>query len=174
MLEGTAGFVIVVIGCGNPNRLDDGAGVAVVRLLEARGAGRDVNNVRLLDTGTDGMAAMFAARGCRTLIVVDASRSGSEPGAIFEVPGSDLELRYQPSLNLHDFRWDHALFAGRRIFREAFPLDVTVLLIEAQSVGLGIGLSAPVSAAVVKAADRVECLIQSRALELRAAWLRQP
>ena len=39
------------------------------------------------------MAAMFAARGCRTLIIVDASRSGSEPGAIFEVPGAELELR---------------------------------------------------------------------------------
>lgn len=109
------------------------------------------------------MAAMFAARGCRTLIVIDASCSGSEPGAIFEVPGAELELRYEPSLNLHDFRWDHALFAGRKIFREDFPSDVVVLLIEAQSVGLGIGLSQAVSAAVAKVADRVEGLIQSRA-----------
>jgi hydrogenase maturation protease len=154
--------VIVVIGCGNPNRRDDGAGVEVVRLLEARGAGRDSQNVRLLDTGTDGMAAMFAARGCRTLIIVDASRSGSEPGAIFEVPGSDLELRYEPSLNLHDFRWDHALFAGKKIFREDFPSDVVVLLIEVRSLELGIGLSPAISAAVAKVADRVERLIQSR------------
>jgi hydrogenase maturation protease len=156
--------MIVVVGCGNPNRLDDGAGAEVVRLLEARGAGRDRQNVRLLDTGTDGMAAMFAARGCRTLIVVDASRSGSEPGAIFEVPGADLELRHEPSLNLHDFRWDHALFAGKRIFREAFPSDVVVLLIEAQTVDLGISLSPAVSSAVAKVADRVEGLIRSRLL----------
>ena len=156
--------MIVVIGCGNPNRLDDGAGVDVLRLLEARGIGRDAQQVRLLVAGTDGMATMFAARGCRTLIVVDACRSGSEPGAVFEVPGGELEQRYQPSLNLHDFRWDHALFAGRQIFREQFPTDVVVLLIEAQTTEFGIGLSEPVSSAVAKVAERVEGLIRSRLL----------
>ena len=156
--------MIVVIGCGNPNRLDDGAGVDVLRLLEARGIGRDAQGVRLLVAGTDGMATMFAARGCRTLIVVDACRSGSEPGAVFEVQGGELEQRSQPSLNLHDFRWDHALFAGKQIFREQFPSDVVVLLIEVQTTEFGIGLSEPVSSAVAKVADRVEGLIRSRLL----------
>jgi hydrogenase maturation protease len=160
--------MIVVIGCGNPNRLDDGAGVEVVRLLAAQGGSRDAELVRLLDAGTDGMATMFAARGCRTLIVVDACRSGSDPGAIFEVPGTELEQRYQPSLNLHDFRWDHALFAGKKIFREEFPSDVVVLLIEAATTGLGIGLSPAVSVAVEKVADRIESLIQSRLQAQRA------
>jgi hydrogenase maturation protease len=156
--------MIVVVGCGNPNRLDDGAGIEVLHLLEARGLGRDAQRVRLLAAGTDGIATMFAARGCRTLIVVDACRSGSEPGAVFEVPGDELERRYQPSLNLHDFRWDHALFAGKKIFREQFPSDVVVLLIEVLTTELGIGLSDPVSSAVAKVADRIEGLIQSRLL----------
>ncbi|WP_409190248.1 hydrogenase maturation protease [Bradyrhizobium sp. RDM4] len=154
--------MIVVIGCGNPNRLDDGAGLEVLRLLQARGVGAGSPNVRLLAAGTDGMATMFAARGCRTLIVVDACRSGSPAGAVFEVPGSELEQRYEPSLNLHDFRWDHALFAGRKIFRDDFPLDVVVLLIEAETVELGIGLSAAVSAAVAKVTDRIAALIEAR------------
>jgi hydrogenase maturation protease len=156
--------MIVVIGCGNPNRLDDGAGIEVLRLLEARGLGRDAQHVRLLAAGTDGMATMFAARGCRTLIVVDACRSGSEPGAVFEVPGDELEQRHQPSLNLHDFRWDHALFAGKKIFREQFPSDVVVMLIEVHTTELGIGLSEPVSSGVAKVTDRVEGLIRSRLL----------
>lgn len=156
--------MIVVVGCGNPNRLDDGAGIEVLHLLEARGLGRDAQRVRLLAAGTDGIATMFAARGCRTSIVVDACRSGSEPGAVFEVPGDELERRYQPSLNLHDFRWDHALFAGKKIFREQFPSDVVVLLIEVLTTELGIGLSDPVSSAVAKVADRIEGLIQSRLL----------
>lgn len=154
--------MIAVIGCGNPNRLDDGAGIEVLHRLQARGLGCDSQGVRLLAAGTDGMATMFAARGCRTLIIVDACRSGSEPGAVFEVPGDELEQRYQPSLNLHDFRWDHALFAGKKIFREEFPSDVVVLLIEVHSTGLGIGLSDPVSSAVANVTDRVEALIQSR------------
>lgn len=155
--------MIVVIGCGNSNRGDDGVGPQVINALKSRGIGQ--HGVRLFDAGTDGMAAMFAARGCRTLIIVDACRSNSEPGAIFEVPGSELELSYQPSLNLHDFRWDHALFAGRQIFREDFPSDVMVLLIEAQTVTLGVGLSTAVSAAVVKVTDRICELIASRLLE---------
>jgi hydrogenase maturation protease len=108
------------------------------------------------------MAVMFAAKGCSSLIVIDACRSGSEPGAIFEVPGSELEQPYQPALNLHDFRWDHALHAGRAIFKEAFPDDVVVLLIEAESVAFGLGLSPSVSAAVGKVAARVDALIRMR------------
>lgn len=155
--------MIVVVGCGNSNRRDDGAGGEVVRLLHARGVGRNGHAVRVLDAGTDGMAAMFAARGCTTLIVIDASRSGSKPGAIFEVPGAELAQRHEPQLTLHDFRWDHALYAGRHIFREDFPTDVVVLLIEAQSTEFGIGLSPPIAAATAKVADRIEELIHLRA-----------
>ena len=52
--------------------------------LRARNAGGDGTGVSLLDAGTDGMAVIFGARGCRTLVIIDACRSGSEPGAIFE------------------------------------------------------------------------------------------
>ena len=152
--------MIVVIGCGNPNRSDDGVGPQVVRTLRERGIASD--DVRLLDAGTDGMAVIFAARGCRTLLIIDACRSGSEPGAVFEVPGAELEQQYQPSLNLHDFRWDHALHAGRMLLRDDFPTDVTVLLVEAESIDFGVGLSPAVSAAASKVVDRVEALILAR------------
>lgn len=155
--------MIAVIGCGNPNRSDDGAGVAVIQALRGSAAVRARADVRLLDAGTDGMAVMFAARGCGTLIVVDSCRSGVEPGAVFEVPGAELETAHEPSLNLHGFRWDHALHAGRRIFREQFPQDVVVLLIEAGSLGLGVGLTEAVAAAVRKVCARVEQLIAARA-----------
>lgn len=151
--------MIAVIGCGNANRSDDGAGVAVVQALR-QGATRA--DVRLLDAGTDGMAVMFAARGCATLIVIDCCRTGGEPGAVFEVPGAELEAAHAPSLNLHDFRWDHALHAGRRIFREQFPRDVVVLLIEAGSLALGLDLTAEVAAAVARVRARVEQLIAER------------
>jgi hydrogenase maturation protease len=154
--------MIVVVGCGNANRSDDGVGPEVVRALKDRGAGRQPEQVRLIDAGTDGMAAMFVARGCRSLIIVDACRSGSEPGAIFELPGHEVERSYAPTLNLHDFRWDHALHAGRKIFREDFPSDVAVLLVEAETVAFGIGLSPVVSAAAARVVERIEGLIQER------------
>lgn len=159
---------IAVIGCGNPNRSDDGVGSEIARALAARGLADDPR-VRLLDAGTDGMAVLYAARGCRTLVVVDACRSGSTPGAVFEAPGAALAQRHQPSLTLHDFRWDHALYAGRRIYGAAFPADVTVLLIEAGTLGFGIGLSPAVAAAATKVAERVEALVRARLREMEAA-----
>jgi len=144
-----------VIGCGNPARSDDGVGSEVVRALAVRG----LKEVRLLDAGTDGMAVMFAARGCRRLVIVDACRSGSEPGAVFEVPGAALEAPAPRSLNLHDFRWDHALHAGRRTFGADFPADVTVMLVEAETTELGLGLTQRVAAAASRVAARIEELI---------------
>jgi len=154
--------MIAVVGCGNLNRRDDGVGPKVIRLLEARNIDAWAPFVRLIDAGTDGMAAMFAARGCRSLIVVDACRSGSQAGAVFELPGAEVEQGYAPSLNLHDFRWDHALHAGRQIFRDDFPSDVIVLLIEAASVELGLDLSPQVAAAARIVGDRIEALVDVR------------
>lgn len=148
-----------VIGCGNLARGDDGVGPHVVQALAQRGVARDPR-VRLLDAGTDGMAVMHAARGCRRLILIDAARSGSSPGAVFEVPGSELQDRPPPPMTLHDFRWEHALFAGRRMHGAAFPADVTVLLVEVQSTAFGLELTPAVAAAAEKVAQRVESLVR--------------
>lgn len=158
---------IAIIGCGNANRSDDGAGPAVLRALHECVVAHA--GIRLLDAGTDGMAVMFAARGCETLIVVDACRSGSPPGAVFEVPGSELARDYVPSLNLHDFRFDHALAAGRRLFGEQFPQDVIVFLIEAAGVDFGNELSLPVALAVEKVAGRIVEIVAARQGRGRAA-----
>jgi hydrogenase maturation protease len=149
--------MITVIGCGNPNRQDDGVGPEVIRQLKTLGL--DSENVKLLDAGTDGLAVMFAARGSISLIIVDASKSGSEPGALFEVPGDQLHRSYVPSLNLHDFRWDNALYAGRQIYKSDFPTDVSVFLIEAENLDLGIGLSDSVSRAAGIAVEKISALI---------------
>ncbi len=139
--------MLTIIGCGNSNRSDDGAGVFVAQTLLAylREAPRD--NVRVFDAGTGGMEVMFQARGASKLVIVDASSSASEPGAIFQVPGERLQSDYTPEFSLHNFRWDHAMAAGRKIFRDQFPADVTVYLIEAQSLDLGLELSPPVRGA---------------------------
>ena len=148
---------VAVIGCGNLARSDDGVGPHVVRMLGERGLGARPG-VRLLDAGTDGLAVMHAARGSEVLILIDASRTGAEPGAVFEVPGSELENRAQPALSLHEFRWDHALFAGRRMYGSGFPKEVTVLLVEAADTGYGLELSPRVATAACKVAERIESL----------------
>jgi hydrogenase maturation protease len=150
--------MLAVIGCGNLNRSDDGAGVVVAQRLLALPLPPNAS-VKIFDAGTSGMDVLFQARGARKLVIVDASSSGSEPGAIFEVPGKELENRTAPTYTLHDFRWDHALYAGRRIWGDDFPTDVTVFLIEAATLGYGLDLSPQVLQAADVVTARIEALI---------------
>ena len=153
---------VAVVGCGNPTRGDDGAGPAVIALL-AGGRLARMAGVRLLDAGTDGIAALFAARGCGAFYLVDACRSGAEPGTVFEVPaGEFVTPPAAPGIGTHGLRWDHALAAGRRLFADAFPAEATVFLIEAQDAGFALTLSPPVSAAAARVAARIEALVIAR------------
>ena len=102
---------------------------------------------------------MFHARGSSRLIIIDASSTGSEPGTIYQVPGEELRGEREPGYSLHDFRWDHALYAGRKIFREDFPEDVTVFLIEAASLDYGLELSEPAMAGAENVIGRLEAII---------------
>lgn len=149
---------IVVLGCGNPNRSDDGVGPRVIALL--RDAGLPAN-VRLFDVGTDGMTAMYRARGATHLVVVDARVPGAAPGAIYEVPGEVLAAPPAQGAGLHEFRWDHALYAGHRIYGDAFPATVVVLLIEAARLDLGLTLSPEVEAAAHKVVARIDALVRA-------------
>lgn len=147
---------IVVLGCGNPNRSDDGAGPRVIALLQDTGL---QPQVRLFDVGTDGMTAMYRARGATHLVVVDARVPGGNPGAIYEVPGEVLAAPPAKGAGLHEFRWDHALYAGRRIYGDAYPATVVVLLIEAATLDLGLALSPSVEASAQSVAQEVRRLI---------------
>ena len=157
------GPLLVVIGCGNLNRSDDAAGVRVIEQLRHEFGAALPRGVKLFDAGTGGMEVMFQARGASALIVVDACRSGSEAGAIFRLPGSEIGSAHAPAYSLHDFRWDHAVHAGRRIFGDSFPSDLTVYLIEAGLLELGTELTAPVSRAVGRVCGHIGQTIRERA-----------
>ncbi|MBP5977504.1 hydrogenase maturation protease [Brasilonema sp. CT11] len=136
--------MLTIIGCGNLNRSDDAVGVLIAQRLQKYLSQYPLPDVQVYDCGTAGMEVMFQARGSKKLIIIDASSTDSEPGAIFQVPGKELEALPEPSYNLHDFRWDHALAAGRKIFKEDFPEEVTVYLIEAENLNFGLELSSVV------------------------------
>ena len=152
---------LVIIGCGNLNRSDDGVGVRVLHRLREAWASQWPGPVKLFDGGTGGLEVMFQARGAAALLIIDASRSGSPPGAVFCLPGSEIDGAHQPAYSLHDFRWDHALYAGRRILRDDFPSDVTVYLVEAGSLDLGTDLTPPVADAVDKVCRQVDAQVRA-------------
>ena len=151
--------VLTIIGCGNSNRSDDGVGVFVAQQLQVWLEENPADRVRVFDAGTGGMEVMFQARGATRLVIIDASITGSEPGAIHQVPGAELVTERAASYSLHDFRWDHALYAGRRIFREDFPQDVTVFLIEAATLEIGLSLSQPVQDSAARVINLIRIMI---------------
>jgi len=135
-----------VIGCGNLLRGDDAAGPVLVRRMWDRGL---PDGVRCADGGTGGMDVAFQMRGVPHVILVDACSSGSEPGTLFEVPGREVEQLPPPTgINLHAFRWDHAIAFARWLLKDEYPGKVTAYLIEGARYEIGEGLSPAVDAAV--------------------------
>ena len=149
----------VIIGCGNLNRHDDGVGVVTAQRLQAFFSKHPQPNVHIFDAGTGGMDVMFQARGARSLIIIDACVSGSEPGAIFKLGGDEVTNCPEPSYSLHDFRWDHALYAGQQIFKEEFPKDVTVYLIEAADTSFGLELTPLVAQSIETVCEHIRTQI---------------
>jgi len=140
-----------VIGCGNLLRGDDAAGPVLVRRMCDRGL---PEGVRCVDGGTGGMDVAFQMRGVPHVILVDACSSGSEPGTLFEVPGREVEnLPPLAGINLHAFRWDHAIAFGRWLLKDEYPEAVTAYLVEGERYEVGEGLSPRVDAAVDRLVD---------------------
>jgi len=129
----------LIIGCGNLLRGDDGVGPILIRRLWEIGLPK---GVRVADGGTAGMDVTFQMRGADRVIIVDACRTGAAPGTLYRVPGEQLEQLPPPEgINLHAFRWDHALAFGRWLLKDAYPRDITVFLIEGECFDHGAPLS---------------------------------
>jgi hydrogenase maturation protease len=144
---------LVVIGCGNLLRGDDGVGPILIRHLWQGGV---PDSVRLVDGGTAGMDVSFQMRGAERVIIVDASRTGEPAGTTYRIPGPAVEdLPPLGGLHTHMFRWDNALAFGRWLLGDGYPKDVTVYLIEATGFEPGAPLSAPVERAMHEVIDLI-------------------
>jgi hydrogenase maturation protease len=145
--------VNLVIGCGNLLRGDDAVGPVLVRRLLDRGL---PEGTEVADGGTSGMDVAFRMRGADRVILVDAAASGGEPGTLYRMLGTDVEeLPDLSTLNLHSFRWDHALAFARWLLKDDYPTDVIVYLVEAGSFEFGAPLSPTVDAATDRLVDRL-------------------
>lgn len=148
------GSAVLVVGCGNLLRGDDGVGPVLIRHLWDRGV---PEGARLVDGGTAGMDVGFQMRGAGRVVIVDASATGAAPGTIYRVPGEELaDLPPLQGMHTHSFRWDHAIPFARWALGSECPTDITVFLIEAAAVDLGADLSKPVAAAMEEVIGLIE------------------
>ena len=83
---------ILVIGIGNEYAQDDAAGLLVARKLKEEV--RD--NIRIIESGGDGVSLIEAWKGVSSAIVIDSVRSGAEPGKIHRLEAHREPLPARP------------------------------------------------------------------------------
>jgi hydrogenase maturation protease len=77
-----------VVGVGNALRGDDAVGLEVARLL----SGTLPDGVRVVECEGEPVSLLSAWEGCDAAFVVDATESGSEPGAVRRLSAHDGPL----------------------------------------------------------------------------------
>ncbi len=143
----------VVVGLGNEIAGDDGAGIEVAHILEARLVDNDDIDVIALPWA--GFALLDILRGRDRAAIVDCLTTGNyQPGTI--VPMDESHLAGSVRLNsFHDISYPTAMALGRRMGWE-MPASIAIWGIEASSFGtFSEGLSPPVAKAVHEVARRV-------------------
>ncbi|MDF5755229.1 hydrogenase maturation protease [Spongiactinospora sp. TRM90649] len=123
----------VLIGVGNEYRGDDGAGLAVARLLGG------------VQNGGDPAELIEVWTGIELAIVVDAARSGAAPGTVLRHTG--LEGLPATTASTHSLSLRDAADLGRALGR--LPGRLVLYTIEGADFGFGSTLSPAVATAVV-------------------------
>jgi hydrogenase maturation protease len=137
--------VVVVLGLGNPLLEDDGAGLALLELLRARGPWPDA--VELVDGGTWGLSLLPVICDAERLLVLDAVRTGAPPGTVLRGEGEAVPRLYERPLSPHQIDLREVLAAA--VLLDGLPADLTVIGIEPERTeGLRVGLTPAVSAAL--------------------------
>ena len=149
---------IVVIGIGNIERGDDGAGRAVARLLRHMLPGE----VEIVEQDGEATALLDSLDGASAAYLIDACVSNAPSGTIHRIDANHAPLPQASSdLSTHGFGLAAAVELGRALGR--LPARTIVFAIEAESFTAGAPLSEAVAAATVIVADRIRSEIEDAA-----------
>jgi hydrogenase maturation protease len=147
---------LLVLGIGNILLRDEGAGVLVVRELEARvaaGSLRLPEDVRLLDGGTLGLDLLPIISDARALVMVDAVDVHSTPGTVRVIRGADIHAALEGHVSPHQVGVGDLVATARLL--GTLPAEVALVGIQARDIAIGLDLSPSVLAAIPVAADAV-------------------
>jgi hydrogenase maturation protease len=144
---------VLVIGIGNADRGDDGAGIATARHLRAR------NLPGILVVERSGESAdlidLWQTANAQTLYLIDATSSDLAPGTMqrFDARNTPLPAQFAADYSTHSFGLVAAIELSRAL--GSLPPEVIVYGIEGACFDLGVPLSAQVEAAALKTAEHI-------------------
>lgn len=141
----------VIIGIGNRDRADDGAGPALVDRLAAAG----LAGVRLAVAPGDMLSVLDLLDGASVAILVDAMKAGLEAGAVrrLDVSSSPFKGELSAFASSHVIGLGDAIELARTLGR--LPPRVILYGVEARDFTPGHGLSGPVEAALVELEHKI-------------------
>lgn len=117
----------LVIGIGNLLRADDGVGIhAAKRLKEER------PDVEAVDISTASIDILDLIRGRDNVVIIDAIKTGAEPGTIQRI--TSRELRSNDVTSSHALDLCGILTLGRLLYRDEMPKKLVVLAVEAEDI----------------------------------------
>ena len=123
---------MIVLGIGNIERGDDGAGRAVARLLRHMLSGK----VEIVEQDGEATALLDKLDGAASAYLIDACVSNAPPGTIHRIDANHAPLPQASSdLSTHGFGLAAAIELGRALGR--LPPRTIVYAIEAESFAAG-------------------------------------
>ena len=149
---------IVVIGIGNTERGDDGAGRQVARLLRHMLA----DKAEIVEQDGEATAILARLEGAETVYLIDACMSKAPPGTVHRINAAEGALPLSSSdLSSHGFGLASAIELARTLGQ--LPRQTIVFAIEAESFEPGAPLTKDVADATVIVADRIRLEIEQGA-----------
>jgi len=142
---------LLIIGVGNPDRGDDGAGRTVIRALRARiDARADKGAPTLIEQSGESILLIEAMQGFSSVVIVDAADFGAKPGSHRRFDAGEAALPSDlTNMSSHGFGVPQAIELARAL--GTLPARCTVYAIQAASFEAG----APLSPAVATATNIV-------------------
>ena len=143
-------FPVLVIGMGNPDRGDDGIGIAALRKI----AEKNFPDAKTIEIVSGGLSLVDAWAGATRVVVLDAVSSGAKAGAIFRV---DARKKILPTkffrCSTHDFGVAEAVEMSRSLGQ--LPASLVIYGVEGKNFELGAGLSPEAEKAVEAVVERL-------------------
>jgi hydrogenase maturation protease len=148
---------VLVLGIGNPLRADDGVGIHITEALK-QDTGCDTINIR---DGISGLDILGTITDYDRVVVVDAIRSGGEPGTVYRLSPEDIGFQKTlHAFSTHDMDFFATIELGNSLFLERMPKEIIIIAVEADDITTVSEQCTPeVEKAIPKAVDIIKGLL---------------
>jgi len=136
----------MVMGIGNLLFKDDGAGIHALRTLHETVCPPTDVDVELVDAATSPDVSVYMDGSVDKLIIVDAVKSGGQPGVVYRFTPDVLESEGNDVASVHNLTVRESL--GLMRIAGTMPAEIVIIGVEPADMAWGITLSPEVAAKI--------------------------